>query len=82
MYDSYFSYFSRVPVNLYKDSAIKYPRFWRRFLKVFLPDKGMAAILVNGRQPFKQSFSPCPKESSVLEKIFRGFYHTRACRPS
>ena len=38
MYNHYFSYFGRPPLpdNLYKDSAIRHPRFWRRgFLKVF-----------------------------------------------
>ena len=38
MYNDYFSNFGRPPVpdDLCKDSAIRYPRFWRRrFLKVF-----------------------------------------------
>ena len=38
MYDHYFSNFGRPPVSddICKDSATRYPRFWRtRFLKVF-----------------------------------------------
>ena len=37
MYDHYFSNFGRPPVSdgICKNSAIRHPRFWRRFLKVF-----------------------------------------------
>ena len=40
-YDNYFSNFGRplIPDDLCEDSAIRYPRFWRRrFLKVFTTD--------------------------------------------
>ena len=80
-----------VPNNICKDSAIRHPRLWRiRFLNVFFPYKCIGkqtcttiilATLVPCPQWFKQRFSP--KASSVLEeKIFKGFYHIWAWRPS
>ena len=36
MYDHYFSNFGSPPIpDICKDSAIRYTRFWRRFLKIF-----------------------------------------------
>ena len=55
----HFSNFGRSPVpnDLCKDSAPRHPLFWRRrSFKVCILYMGMAAILVNGLQPFKLSF--------------------------
>ena len=53
MYDHYFSNFGRpVAYDLRKDSATRHLLYWRKDFKRFLPYMGMAAILVNGQQPF------------------------------
>ena len=95
MYDHYFSNFGSPPVpeDICKDSAKRYAQFWRRrFLKIFpiqtWPFRKkvkhqsttiLLAMLVD--LPFLQRFSP--KAFSVLEeKIFKGFFHIWAWRPS
>ena len=84
--------------DICKDTATRHPRFWRRFLKVFpiqmhretWPCRKKVKCQYTtfffgnfGRPPVPDDLcKDSAPASSVLEKIFKGFYHIWAWRPS
>ena len=92
MYDHDFSNFgsSPVPKDICKDSAIRHARFWRRrFLKVFPIQMHREARKKVKRQRTTILLailvdlpSPMIPANVQPQKIFKGFYHIWAWRPS